>query len=228
MMKPYRTLSRRQSLALAIGGPAALAALSALGGGLIGIRAPAVALDPSPPVPDGERVPLPRPASPGGGAAAPRPLTLESLSSVLAAGACEDWPRSLAAASPAVTIRYSGKDGTFVYHHGGGGGSGAALVRQGKTGGEGLAAALGLAQEVSDGAGGFVLVSSIEPADSKGPRIESAAAAGRAAERVRIAAEGLGLRARLTDRFAARASIERFGLGPTEAPLLIVVLAPGG
>lgn len=218
-MDVFQPLTRRQSLVLAIAGPAVLAALLGLLGHFLGIPAQAGAIDPTP-LPSGPTVPLPRPQSLAPAPAA-QPLTLEALSTILAAGACEDWPRSFRSPSSAVALRVAKNEGVYRYHHRAGDAS--VLEKAGSATSEGLGAALGL-EAFPKGAVAFVLVSAVESAGAKAARLESAAAAGRAAERARMAAEGSGLRAQILDRFDPAAALERFLVPATEVPLQIVVL----
>lgn len=224
-MDSYTPLTRRQSLALAVGGPLALAFLLGLLGHFLGIPAQAESAAPAP-IPEGRAVPLPRPP-----ALAPmppaHPLTLEALSTVLAAGACESWPRAFDAPLAAISLRVAKSEGTYRYHHRG---DASVLEKQGDAKGAAAAptlAALSASLRIESRVTGpvaFVLVSAVETAGAKAARLETAAAAGRAAERVRVAAEGLGLRAEVVDRFDPAAALERFTVPATEVPLQIVVL----
>ena len=221
-MDSFRPLTPRQSLALAVLGPVVLAAILGLLGHLLGIPAQAGAVDPKPLPPD-KKVELPRPpASFVPPAPAAHPLTTESLAGILGAGACEDWPRGFATPSAAVSLRVVKPEGTYLYHHLVG-----APSHLEKTGEKELmanvAAALALPRE-SQGAAALLLVSVVEAAGAQSARLDGAAAAGRAAERARVAAESAGLRARVESKFDPAAAIERFRVPATEVPLLVVAI----
>ena len=221
-MDSFRPLTPRQSLALAVLGPVVLAAFLGLLGHLLGIPAQAGALDPKPLPPD-KKVQLPRPpASFVPPAPAAHPLTMESLAGILAAGACEDWPRGFASPSAVVALRVVKPEGTYLYHHRAGAESHLEKTGEGAAAAS-AAAALALPPE-SQGAAALLLVSAVEAAGAKSARLDGAAAAGRAAERARVAAESAGLRARVESKFDPGAAIERFRVPATEVPLLVVAI----